>query len=238
MLSDAPISKENLDQYLKELTKEYRKCGGKHTEAEIILFGGAAVLINYGFRQTTYDMDVIICAASSMKEAINHVGDMFNLPNGWMNDNIKETASYTPKILQYTEHYRKYYTVEFRTVKGEYLVAMKMRAGREYKNDRSDIIGVLWEQEKKGDPLSIERIKKAVEDLYGCYDVISEDVRDFVDRAIQNGEYEELYASVREIEKENENIVLDYQEEKPDVINRDNINKVLEALRKRKGNNQ
>ena len=35
--------KENLDSYLKELAKEYRKLGGKAMPAEIILIGGAAI---------------------------------------------------------------------------------------------------------------------------------------------------------------------------------------------------
>ena len=70
MLSDKRFTKENLDTYLKELAKEFRKRNGKDTPAEIILIGGASVIINYGFRETTYDMDAIINASSSMKDAI------------------------------------------------------------------------------------------------------------------------------------------------------------------------
>ena len=80
-----PITKENLDSYLKELAKEYRRINGKHMPAEIILVGGAAILANYGFRNVTYDIDVIISASSAMKDAINNVGDRFDLPNGWIN---------------------------------------------------------------------------------------------------------------------------------------------------------
>ena len=41
--------------------------------AEITLIGGAAILANYGFRDSTTNIDALIEAASSMKEAINHV---------------------------------------------------------------------------------------------------------------------------------------------------------------------
>ena len=34
------FTKENLDTYLKELAKEFRKINGKPTPAEIILIGG------------------------------------------------------------------------------------------------------------------------------------------------------------------------------------------------------
>ena len=36
------ITKENIDLYLKELAKEYRKQVGKAFPAELILIGGAA----------------------------------------------------------------------------------------------------------------------------------------------------------------------------------------------------
>ena len=43
MLSEQPFTRENLDQYLKELAKEFRKRTGKSVPAEIILIGGALV---------------------------------------------------------------------------------------------------------------------------------------------------------------------------------------------------
>lgn len=54
------FTKDNLDIYLKELAKEYKKLNGKLMPAEIVLVGGAAVLANYGFRKMTTDIDAII----------------------------------------------------------------------------------------------------------------------------------------------------------------------------------
>ena len=65
------FTKENLDYYLKELAKEFRKRNGKNTPAEIVLVGGAAILANYGFREMTYDIDAVITASSAMKEAVS-----------------------------------------------------------------------------------------------------------------------------------------------------------------------
>ena len=193
------------------------------------------MVINYGFREMTYDMDAIINAASSMKDAINTVGDRYNLPNGWMNDDFMKTESYTPRIAAFAKYYRTYSNVvTFRTITGEYLVAMKLRSGREYKYDRSDVIGILWEQEKMGNPLSLERVKEAVSDLYGSYDVLANDVREFIEKAIQNGGYAELYERVRQAEAENKENLLEYQEEKPGVITGDNVHDIIAALRRRK----
>ena len=234
-MSDHPFTKDSLDQYLKELAKEFRKRNGKAIPAEITLIGGASVVINYGFREMTYDMDAIMDAASSIRDAITFVGDKYGLPRGWINDDFMKTDSYTPQIVRHSKYYRTFSNImTVRTVTGEYLIAMKLRSGRQYKYDRSDVIGILWEQEKQGDPLSLERIRKAVEDLYGSYDVLSDDVRQFIEKAIQDGRYAETYARIRQAEAENRENLLEYQAEKPGVISNDNVDDILAAIRKRK----
>ena len=236
MLSETPFTKENLDKYLKELAKEFRKRNGKSMPAEIILIGGASVVINYGFREMTYDMDVIINAASSMKDAINSVGDRFGLPNGWMNADFMNTASYTPRIVQFSEYYRTFSNVvTFRTVTGEYLVAMKLMSGRQYKYDLSDVIGILWEQKKKGQPLSMDQIKAAAVDLYDSYDRLPQDSRRFIEKALEDESYEAMYGRIRKMESENKDILIEYQEEKPNVINGDNASSIIATIRRRKG---
>ena len=234
---EQPFTKENLDQYLKELAKEFRKINGKNMPADIILIGGASVVINYGFREMTYDMDAVINAASSMKDAINHVGDKFNLPNGWLNTDFMKTTSYTPKIVQYSKFYRAFSNiVTFRTVTGEYLIAMKLMAGRQYKYDLSDIIGILWEHEKNKLPITIDMVKEAVNNLYDFYDKLPEPSKLFIERAISDKGYEEMYKKVRQMEVDNKDMLLQFQEDYPDAANTDNINDILAAIKKKKNN--
>ncbi len=221
--------------YLKELAKEFKKRNGKAVPAEVILIGGASVLINYGFREMTYDMDAVINASSSMKEAINFVGDKYGLPNGWLNTDFMKTSSYTPKIIEHSVYYHKFSNVvTFRTVTGEYLLVMKLMAGRQYKYDLSDVIGVLWEQEKRGTPLSLDIIKNAAAELYGSYDDLPEASRAFIENAIAKGNYEKEYARVRQIEAENKDILLEFQEDYPGVTNTDNVDEILAAIRKKR----
>ncbi len=234
MLYDKPFTKENLDKYLGELAKEFKKKNRKDMPAEIVLIGGASVIVNYGFREMTYDMDALIIASSAMKDAIQAVGDKYDLPRGWLNDDFVRTKSFTDKIIQYSKFYRSFYGVlNVRTVTGEYLVAMKLKSGRQYKYDRSDVIGVLLEREKEGAPLSLEMIQKAVADLYGSYDVLKEDVRLFLENIMANGDYEEMYSRTRQYEIDNRNNLVEYQDQNPGVITRDNVDDILAALRKR-----
>ena len=94
MSTNLVFTKENLDACLSRLAKEFRKLNGTKVPAEIVLIGGAAVLANYGFRDTTYDIDAIIRASSYMKDVINHVGDELGLPNGWINSDFTKTKSF------------------------------------------------------------------------------------------------------------------------------------------------
>ena len=54
------FSRENIDIYLKEIAKEYRKLTGKSMPAELILIGGASILINYSFRNPTFHFASIV----------------------------------------------------------------------------------------------------------------------------------------------------------------------------------
>ena len=46
-MSDTLFTRDNLDSCLKELAKEFRKINGSRIPAEIILIGGASVLIKF-----------------------------------------------------------------------------------------------------------------------------------------------------------------------------------------------
>lgn len=117
MFADKTFTKENLDNYLKELAKEFRKKNGNKVPAEIILIGGASILINYGFREMTYDIDAIIKSSGVMKDVINAVGDRFGLPVGWLNTDFVKTESYTPRLVEYSKYYKTFSNIlQVRTV--------------------------------------------------------------------------------------------------------------------------
>lgn len=228
------FNKENLDVYLKELAKEFRKLNGKTMPAEIILIGGASVLANYGFRDMTYDMDAVIVASSAMKEAINHTGDKFGLPVGWLNTDFIKTKSYSPKLIEYSEYYKTFSNIlTVRTVSGEYLIAMKLLSGRKYKNDLSDVVGILMSHEEKGDPITMERIRNAVIALYGTWNVIPADSAKFIEKMLQNPNYTETYRRIREEEAQNKDILLEFEQDYPGVTNEQNIDDILKAAAKK-----
>lgn len=228
------FTKDNLDTYLKELAKEFRRLNGTSMPAEIILIGGAAILTNYEFRHMTTDVDAVIHAASSMKDAINRVGDKFGLPNGWLNADFMHTGSYSPKLEEFSVYYRTYSNVLcIRTVAAEYLIAMKLRAGRKYKNDLSDIIGILTEHEKRGIPITQEDIDRAVKNLYGGWTDIPIDSKTFIEGAFRNGNYKEIYAIISTEEKRSREMLVKFEEDYPETATESNVNDILRTLKEK-----
>lgn len=186
----------------------------------------------------TYDMDAIIQASSSMKDVINHVGDRMGFPNGWLNTDFMQTASYTPRLVQYSQYYKTFSNVlRIRTISAEYLVVMKLMAGRQYKNDLSDVVGILLEQRKSEKEISLDSIKKAATELYGGYDKLPDASRTFIEAVYQNSDLTGLYEKIREDEKRNKDILLEFQDDYPDVLNGDNLADILKAAKAKKEKN-
>lgn len=230
------FTKENLDYYLKELAKEFRKRNGKNMPAEIVLVGGAAILANYGFREMTYDIDAVITASSAMKGAVNAVGDRFGLPNGWLNADFKNTSSYSPKLSRYSKYYHTYSNVlNIRTISAEYLVAMKLMSGRRYKKDLSDIIGILGEQERMGESLSYQQIDCAVKNLYGGWDNISEYAIQVLKAALDSENLKELFMEQEREEALSKQAVLQVQKYEGEKVKESNVDEIIQkAIRKKR----
>lgn len=235
MSADTLFTKENLNTCFKELGKEFRKINGTKVPAEIILIGGAAILANYGFREMTYDIDAVILASSTMEEAINHVADRLGLPNGWLNTDFKNTKSYSDKLSEVSVYYKTFSNVlTVRTVSAEYLIAMKLMSGRRYKNDLSDVAGILWEHQKSGNLITSEAVDKAVATLYGSWEHIPENSKQLIHAAFEGGDYETLFLQNTESEKQSKDILLDFDKAYPGELKAENINIILERARQKR----
>ena len=235
MSTETPITRDNLNEYLKALAKEFRRLNGTKMPAEIVLIGGAAILANYGFRELTYDVDAVIVASSAMSEAANIVGDRLNLPRGWLNADFKRTGSYSDKLFEVSVHYKTFSNIlEVRTVKAEYLIAMKLMSGRRYKNDISDVYGILWEHQKGGTPISRTAIEQAVITLYGDIAKLPGISARLLEKAFENGDFENLYRRSREDEIEAKELLVDFEENNPNTLKTENIDSVLEMMKQKR----
>ena len=79
MQSKEKITRANAMDIIRRFAKEYRKSLGK-APGEIIIVGGGSIMLNYRFRDATQDFDVILHAASGIKDVIVRFADENNLP--------------------------------------------------------------------------------------------------------------------------------------------------------------
>lgn len=234
MYIDVPFTKENVELSLKEIAKELKK-RGKGIEAEIILVGGASIIVNYSFRFSSYDIDAMYSMPSLMKEVINAVGDKQGLPNGWLNDDFKNTASYSNKIVQYSEYYKTFSNVlSVRTVRAEYLIAMKLVSGRQYKKDLSDIAGIVYEQSLLGKPITYEMIDTAVKNLYGNWDKISNTSKETLEKILNHENLQALFIELSEDEEKAKSVLSEISKKYPTTVNRDNADEIIKIALEKK----
>lgn len=225
------IQKEMIDMYLKELAKEFKRITGRKTSAEIIIVGGGSVLLNYDFRMNSVDVDAFNTYDSAIKDAAKLVADKYNLSQQWLNDDFKKTPSYSPRLRQYSSYYKTFSNVlEIRTISREYLVAMKMVSGRKYKNDLSDILGILYYHYKNNDEITYQQIEKAVVDLYSNFDRIKEDVVEFVKTAIESKTFVDGYNLQKETEQSIKDNLIQFEEKYENVLSEDNIDDIINKL--------
>ena len=202
--SEITLNKADMEKYFREigniLKKKYKL---RKSSAEIILVGGAVIVMNYGFRQSTIDVDCIDASGILMNDLLDEINHKYNLPDGWINTDFMASKSFSNKLIQYSSFFKTYGNgaLNVRIIKDEYLLAMKVVSGRKYKNDYSDIIGIIEECKSKGKTFNITDIKKAIIDLYGTTDDVKEEMFVFLNEVLSGRKW--TYDGVREFEIEN-----------------------------------
>ncbi|MBQ6546025.1 MAG: hypothetical protein IJL72_09825 [Lachnospiraceae bacterium] len=233
MQSKVKITRTNAMDLIRRFAKAYRTTFGK-APAEIIIVGGGSIMLNYTFRDSTQDFDVILRAASGIKDVITRFADENNLPRDWMNTDFVKTASYSDMLTEVSRHFcwLNNKSLEIRTVSGVYLIAMKMVAHRDYRNDFSDAIGILLEETEAGTHFSYNDIEIAYQKLYHkTPDTKTADrFRELC--AMSREELKRLYDSQKNAESLIRNQLLTYLEDGAD-INTHNITEVIRIIREK-----
>ncbi len=225
------LNKEKIDHCLYLVAKELKKKNKGVGSPELILIGGASVIINYGFRTNTTDIDSLMTVPSELKDVINKVGDDEGLPTGWLNDDFKKTASYSTKLYEVSKFYKtfcNYLTV--RTVTGGPLIAMKIKAERRYKHDLSDIIGIISSMRESRMDISTHDVIESYKKLYD--EPLPEGWKEKLDEYFTTKDIEELFYETVAEESRNKEALLRAEKEYKDVVNEKNVNEFIEHFTK------
>ena len=116
---------------------------------------------------------------------------------------------------------------------------MKMVAARSYRNDISDIIGILLYAQKAGNRITMEQIDHALSVLYDNPEGI---VREELFRQVErytNMDCSDLYTAYWEMkdkEKRTKEDIVEISEKYPDVVAEKSVESIIEEIRKKRGN--
>ncbi|KAF0222553.1 MAG: Uncharacterized protein FD133_294 [Erysipelotrichaceae bacterium] len=236
MLNEKNITKQDLEKYLFELAKAYKKVSKRNLQnLEIVLVGGASILINYTFRVSTTDVDGTFLTPDALLIAIKNVAEKFELGPKWINTDFEKSPSYSDQLRINSVFYQDYLgVISVRTIRSEYLVAMKLVAGRMHKNDITDIIGILHESRKNNEPLSVDKIKDAVLTLYGKLDKVSTTTWKLFNQIIENGDYESLFLQYRQEEIENQAALIDFRKNATERLTKEDLDEILRSIQKKR----
>lgn len=203
------LDKELLEQCFKELASLLRK-GSRNNklQCELIVVGGASIVLNYGFRLSTLDVDCTDKHKILMNDVVNKVAEKHHLSTSWINTDFMNSNSYSDKISQYSSYYKSYGndTLIVRTIRDEYLLAMKVVSGRKYKNDYSDIYGIINYCNNHNKQITVELLNKAIVDLYESIEKANKDAYEFAKKVIENPSSIELDQIVKN-EKDNAEVI-------------------------------
>lgn len=133
------LSKKQILLYLEELSAAM---GRQNLKGEILLFGGAAMVLAFNARSATKDVDAIFRPKKEIYAISKEIADKYHLAEGWLNDSVKGfiTSNSFKQNL-----FIRYNNLSVYTPEAQYLLAMKcmsMRIGVE-SSDIDDIKTLL-----------------------------------------------------------------------------------------------
>ncbi len=87
------MDKRDLVQILQELDKQLP------SSCDIILIGGAAMILHFGARRATHDINVLVLRGNlvELRQTVVKIAERHDLPEGWMNDAAKGFADILPR---------------------------------------------------------------------------------------------------------------------------------------------
>lgn len=127
-----------------------RALARRRTKAEITVYGGSAILLQFDFRTGTFDTDArIVTGHGAVVDAQKEVAKILGLPPGWLNEQVTPYLSQTKDqegqipFGTYPSFGSPWLTVS--VAKPEYLLALKLTAARPGTADLSDAVELAAE---------------------------------------------------------------------------------------------
>ncbi len=104
---------------------------------------------------------------------------------------------------------------------------MKIRSAREHKNDLSDIVGILNEEQKKGNVITYEQILQAYTGMYNS-DQFPDSSKAILEYIQQDSDLQKLYNDTRSLESDNKQFIAFMNQKYLAVLKEKKVSQIIE----------
>lgn len=235
MSLEGTLDRKTLDQLLNELAKDLKRSTPKGQNLyEIVIVGGASIVINHDFRPSTRDVDAWFLSSEILISSIRQIGKRYGLSERWLNADFVQSKSFSKQLREVSVYYKTFQRIlEVRVVRGADLIAMKLVAGRKYKNDLSDIVGILMEYDRQGEWITLEMINESIIKLYGSTESVEPDLLEWIVLMLTHKDYLRIYDQVLEEEDEAKTILIERMSVSNDIQNEEDALRVLDLIKQK-----
>lgn len=148
-------------------------------EVELVVCGGVSMLINYGNRKATCDVDCL-CLESDILTIANKHADDLGLTFGWLNSDVAYTKSYAWTLFEYKKFWKSYGNLRIYTISDLPLLCMKLTAWRPDSFDKEDCTAIINAIKSE---CTVRDVYDCLLKLYGTTSCLSVDAELFLQNA-------------------------------------------------------
>jgi hypothetical protein len=134
------LSKQDIEDLLSQLSE---KLGQRGLKAEICLVGGAVMVLAFGSRESTHDLDGVFAPKAEVLTCVAEVGAERKLPEDWLNKGVEGFLATNSEFI--SDGMRQYSNLSIKRASTEYMFAMKAMSarisgfGEDKSNDSNDL---------------------------------------------------------------------------------------------------
>lgn len=155
------INSGNIDNIIREFIVEVMNKYGNNIELNMLIVGGSALAIKYGYRGTV-DIDSDIRCGKSIKQCILNVASKLNIPKDCINEDFCKSNSYSRRLWDTAILIKKVNNVNVYVVSDLDQLCMKITSGRV--KDKTDIMFLCDALVKSN--VRFYMVEKRLEELY------------------------------------------------------------------------
>ena len=166
MLRDTVLNKKSISKLFSLFAKKCIEHGIKD-RIYFYVVGGASIIMNFSFRESTQDIDAYYVKDETINQIIADIANEMEISKKWINDDFINTPSYSKKIFEVAKIYSIYRRILYvYTLHPKYLIAMKLKSSRATGGDHDDIIKMIFELKLSGSKLTFNEVMEAYDYLY------------------------------------------------------------------------